>query len=303
MSAQPAPRPRATCAICGGALGGDVLAIRRPDRFERHVGVGEEGYLRRWVECSGCGSATNVHPPGVRERLESITAGYYEVDFKDSSIGEKFAWVMGLPPERSDNAQRVERVVAFLAQWRTAARLEGSAPLRALDIGAGTGVFLARFTERAAVLGWRCDALAVEPDPHAAAHLRALGRFGVRERLFARGAVEGAFDLCTLNKVVEHVADPLPLLRDAGSILRTDGGLLYVEVPDKETAYRRAPGDNILGALHRHLYTPAGLAVALERAALHTLRIDRLYEPSGKISLAAFATHPAARERLAARPA
>jgi len=105
MSATLASRPiaplPATCAICGGALATDILAIGRPDRFERHVGVAEDGYLRRWVECAACGTATNVHPPGVLERLESITAGYYEVDFKDSSIGEKFAWVMGLPPERT----------------------------------------------------------------------------------------------------------------------------------------------------------------------------------------------------------
>ncbi len=303
MSATATPRSAvrlAACAICGGKLGRELLAIDKPDRFERHLGVAEPGYLRRWVECAACGTATNVHPTGVRERLESITAGYYEVDFKDSSIGEKFAWVMGLPPERSDNAQRVERIVEFLRRWREATRLGVDGILRLLDIGAGTGVFLARFLERAAATGWRCEATAVEPDPHAAAHLRSLGRFNVVEALFARGAVAGTFDLCTLNKIVEHVAEPLPLLREAATVLRPDGGLLYVEVPDKETAFHRPPSDNILGALHRHLYTLAGVTAVLERAGLHPLRVERCYEPSGKISIAAFAVAGAARERLAA---
>jgi len=172
--------------------------------------------------------------------------------------------------------------------------------LRVLDIGAGTGVFLARFLDRTEAKGWRCEAITVEPDPNAAAHLRGLRRFPVLETLFTRGAVEGTFDLCTLNKVVEHVAEPLPLLREVAAALRPDGGLLYVEVPDKETVFHRPSNDNIVGALHRHLYTVAGAAIVLERAGLHPLRVDRVYEPSGKISIAAFATHAAARQRLAA---
>jgi SAM-dependent methyltransferase len=259
--------------------------------------VRAEGYLRRWVECAGCGSATNVHPAGVMERLEAITAGYYEVDFKDSSVREKFDWVMSLPPERSDNAQRVERILAFLNSWRGAERV-----VRTLDVGAGTGVFLARLLERARAQGWVCEAVGVEPDPHAAAHLRELGRFAVVQRPFDPGTLDGTFALITLNKVLEHVPEPLPLLRGAAGALNPEIGLLYMEVPDKETAFQRPPGDNVLGALHRHLYTPAGVAIALERAGLHTLRIDRVYEPSGKISIAAFAAHASARRRLAARP-
>ena len=41
-----------TCAICGGALGRELLVITQPDRFERHVGIGEQGYRRGWVECT-----------------------------------------------------------------------------------------------------------------------------------------------------------------------------------------------------------------------------------------------------------
>ena len=101
------------CAICGGALGRELLRITVPDRFERHVGIAAEGYARSWVACDGCGAATNVLAEGNRAKLDSIAAGYYEVDLAGGSVADKFARVMALPPERSDNAQRVARVAAF----------------------------------------------------------------------------------------------------------------------------------------------------------------------------------------------
>lgn len=285
---------RQACAICESALDRELLRISEPDRFERHLGIARDGYLRTWIECSSCGAATNVHKPGNRARLDSLAAGYYEVDFANSSIGDKFAKVIALPPDRSDNAQRVARIHSFMNEWLPKNRRG----LRALDIGAGTGVFLWRFLEQAENDVW--SATAVEPDAIAAGHLRSLDRFPVIEGLFSEGLGLLDFDLVTLNKVVEHMADPVGLVREAGSALRTPAGVLYVEVPDKLTVYHRPPTDNILGALHFHLYDPVSIAVLLSRAGLATLRIDRIFDPSGKITIAAFATLDAAIGSMAA---
>jgi len=283
-----------TCAICGGVLEREVLRITQPDRFERYVGIANNGYARSWVECSSCGAATNVQAPENRARLSTLAAGYYEVDFATSSIADKYSKVMALPPERSDNAQRVARIHAFMNEWLPEAVSEGSV----LDIGAGTGVFLSRFLEKAH--GRRWYATAVEPDPVAAAHLRKLGRFRVTEALFSAALELVNFDLVTLNKVVEHLPDPVNLMKNAASALRIGFGVMYVELPDKITAYHRPPSDNILGALHCHLYDPVSVGVLLSRAGLALLRIERYFEPSGKITVAAFATQSTAVDRLAA---
>jgi SAM-dependent methyltransferase len=166
-----------------------------------------------------------------------------------------------------------------------------------LDIGAGTGVFLARFL-RELPPGRRWEVLAVEPDPTAAAHLRSLGLFEVREAIYTADIGLRDYDLCTLNKIVEHVPEPVPILRDVCAALRDPGGVAYVEVPDRLTIGHRPPDDNILGALHCHLYDFRSLGILLERAGLVPLRMERLFEPSGKISVAAFATLPST---LAAR--
>jgi SAM-dependent methyltransferase len=268
------------CTVCGqGALAHELLRIAEPDRFERHVGVPAAGYERCWVECARCGAATNVQDATNRRRLDAIAAGYYEVDLAGSSVAEKYAKVMALPVERSDNAQRVLRIDRFLAE-----RSVG----RVLDIGAGTGVFLARFLARR--LQWR--GVGVEPDATAAAHLRSLGKFEVLEGLFTVELGLTGFDLVTLNKVVEHLPQPLDLVRGAASALKREGGILYLELPDKLTASQRPPSDNILGALHCHLYDSQSIVTLIERAGLKALRVERVFEPSGKISVFAFAALP-----------
>ena len=274
------------CQVCGGELTRELIAIRSPDRFELHVGIEPAGYVRRWMECDRCGAAINVYSGMVKEKLQRLAAGYYEVDFKGTTIDKKYEFVMALPPERSDNAMRVARVHRFLEHW-----MPNDQPYcaKALDIGAGTGVFLAKFLTEATRRGQRWEPNAVEPDPLAAAHLRRLGMFQVTEGLFTPGPSFEGFDLCTLNKVVEHLADPVELLRQAGTVLSSNRGVLYVEVPAKETIDCRPTNDNILGALHRQLYDIGSLNTALTRAGLEVIQVERIYEPSGKISIVGFA--------------
>jgi len=281
------------CAVCGSALKSEILRVTQPDRFERHVGINELGYARSWVECGSCGAVTDVHLPQNRERLDALAAGYYEVDFANSSIADKFSKVMALPAQLSDNAQRVERIHAFMSGWLPDYVSEG----RVLDIGAGTGVFLSRFLDQAQGRRWHANA--VEPDPVAAAHLRRLERFPVIEALFVPELDLVDFDLVTLNKIVEHVPDPIKLVKGAASALRHGLGVLYLELPDKLTIANRPPSDNILGALHCHLYDPISIGVLLQKSGFAILRIERLFEPSGKITVTAFATLDAGVDRLA----
>lgn len=269
------------CSICDGEGGNEILLIEHPDRFEQSIGVGAQGYARHWVECLKCGAATNLLPPESAQRLAALRAAYYEVDFMGSDIGEKYRRVMFMPAGQSDNAGRVARVMNFVRRWSGA-----PARPRVMDIGAGTGVFLSRLVDQTAG-AWQY--LGVEPDPRAAAHLRQLEKFAVVEAMYLGQPELRGFNLVTLNKVLEHIEQPLPFLLQVVQSLVPDDGLLYVEVPDKLTARVRSPQDNILGALHCHLYDPTSLGYLLRRAGLELLCVNRIAEPSGKLSVYAFA--------------
>lgn len=269
------------CNICGGQLTRTLLTIIKPDRFERFIGIQEDDYCRRWVACNQCGSATNVYDSYDKDRLSRLEAAYYEVDYAGADIASRYQKVMSLPRGLSDNRERVDRVL----KWQNNCE---ATEFSVIDIGAGTGVFLSRLM--AASAARISKAVALEPDPHAASHLRSLGEFQVIEATFPLAFQLQGFDLVTLNKVVEHIDHPVNFLCHASNIVSTNSGIMYVEVPDVLTALLRDPGDNILGSLHRHLYSLQGLAIALCRSSLTPIRIERITEPSGKMSIYAFAT-------------
>lgn len=272
------------CAICKGRAGSEILRILLPDRFEESIGVGANGYQRSWVECASCGAATNELPRSSAEKLSVLRSAYYEVDFANSNIGEKYSRVMALPVEKSDNAGRVARVVDFARRWFS----PGIMP-RVLDIGAGTGVFLSHLIDETSG-AWSC--LGLEPDPHAVSHLRQLGKFEVLEAMYQGQPELKNFDLITLNKVLEHISTPVPFLQMVAGSMRRSESLIYIEVPDKLTTRLRPPEDNILGALHCHLYDPMSLGHLAHAAGIEIVRIDRILEPSGKLTVYAFGALP-----------
>lgn len=289
--------PLPNCVLCNGILETVLLEHTVLDRFERNVGVSAEGYRRRWVECARCGSATNVIDPDIRAALDEIAAEYYEIDFQNSSPAQRYETIMRLPPEKSDNAGRVGRTLDFVTGWQAQLPVRCDGPLRVLDIGSGLGVYLSGLLRRAEAEGVACEAQAVEPDPTAADHLRALNLFPVHQGLFAGQDEFRGYDLITLNKVIEHTADPHLLVRNAAGALDAATGMLYIEVPDVMTIGRRPDTDNILGALHHHLYSLRGLQSVLSRAGLMPLHTARIAEPSGKITVFGFACTPAAFDR------
>jgi len=256
------------CTLCGSCDFEILLRINGPDRFERAVGIADTDYVRYWVECQGCGVVSNVHSPENLSKLKTLSAAYYAIDFQSESVSEKFKRIINLPPHKSDNAQRILRITAFVRRWFLSTHQGRPAFLKIIDIGAGLGVFLSCFLDESRKEGITWQATALDPDPHAAQHLRSLKQFDVREVEFAGQSEFSGYDLCTLNKVLEHVENPVFFMQNISKLLSRERGLVYVEVPDAMTINYRDPQDNILGALHYHLYNFKSLSYLLSACGL-----------------------------------
>ena len=266
-----------TCHLCGEQLGRTLVELTAPDKYERAAGISEHDYRRRWVECGACRALCDVHLSPEAGKLEEWATNYYSREEGDD-LATRHRKIMALLPERSDNRQRARRVAEFLRNWKSAPENP-----RVLDVGAGTGVFLAALLDE-----MKCDATAIEPSETACAFLRGLGRFEVIENLFTPALGLRDFDLITFNKVIEHIADPRPVLECAAGAVSPQG-LLYVEVPHRLSARVHPPEHFILGALHCHLYAPSTLCLLLERTGWMPLECRTIFEPSGKVSTYAFA--------------
>jgi SAM-dependent methyltransferase len=112
---------------------------------------------------------------------------------------------------------------------------------RLLDIGCGPGFFIGTAIKR----GW--NASGIEPSRQAAAHARGLGA-SVTEGFFGAETAGklGHFDVVTLTNMLEHVPDPIGILREAKDLL-DPGGLICVGVPNDFSPFQIA-GRQAVGA-------------------------------------------------------
>lgn len=141
-------------------------------------------------------------------------------------------------------------------------RLAPTAPARILDFGCGGGEYLLRMRR----LG--NDVVGVDFDPASLDLARKSGLEVMLPSALDSPEFDGSFDLVTLAHVIEHVQDPVALLRRLRTCLRP-GGQLYLEAPHAQAAGLALFGRYWRGLeVPRHLSIPsrAGLDAALKAA-------------------------------------
>ncbi len=263
--------PTLRCA-CDRRVGQTSFTYTAPPSGETIFDLGGQPYCRSYWRCGICRHEFSQHTLD----LGTLYDGTYVETTYGSRMRETFDRIVSLPPDRSDNVARCRRVVDF------AMRLFGVDYVpKMLDVGAGLGVFPFKMKQ----LGWECTAL--DPDPRAGVHLRdVVGVSTVIGDFLSIKQEFGHFDVVTLNKVLEHVEDPVAMLIRSADVL-TPEGFIYVEVPDVAAA-AGGPGREEYFIEHHHVFSPTSLASSGERAGLSLAQIERMREPSGKYTLAGF---------------
>jgi SAM-dependent methyltransferase len=269
------PKPTLQCP-CAGRYLAPAFTYAAPPDGETRFALDAAAYARSYDKCSLCGHWFARHDIDI--------GALYESEYVDSTYGgvdgmrNRLQKILALPPERSDNAGRVARLIGFAA-----ARFGDSDARRSLlDVGAGIGVFPAAMK----AAGW--NVVAVEPDPRTAQHLReTVGVEAQAVPIEALGREFAArFDAVTFNKVLEHVEDPVAMLSAARALL-APGGFVYIEVPDADAAAAEGPGREEFFIEHHHVFTGASLALTARRAGYMPFEIQQIREPSTKFTLIA----------------
>ncbi len=274
------------CNLCSKKIDNVLLEIKKPDRFEKFMKIPDDDYKRYWIKCRNCGVAVNILNKKSLKAIREIGTNYSGADNLKSvkNIQDRYQKIISLPHANSDNKHRVKRILNFSNIWYETAQL-----IDLLDIGAGTGVFLSELQKQSDQYSLKSTAL--ETDPMMTKHLRSLSQFKVIEDLFPSQKMKNYYDFISLNKVLEHIENPKSLLEQISNHLNPHHGLFYLEVPCITNVWEKPSDDNSLGSIHFNLYSVFGLSKILYESGFYVLEIKRILEPSGKISVYAFACH------------
>ncbi|HEY1226080.1 MAG TPA: class I SAM-dependent methyltransferase, partial [Ramlibacter sp.] len=215
----------------------------RPDSGSIHLAY-VDYYTHRPI------ASANQRPRGLGALKRALTNGYKNWRFgvslqPSAAIG---AFLVSMVPSKR---VRIDR------QFRHLPHREGKG--RVLDVGFGSGAFL----DEAQLLGW--DAVGVDIDPTAVANARARGLNVFAKSLDHLDFEEESFDVITISHVLEHVHDPVALLRTCFRLLRP-GGMLWIETPNIDSV-----GHARFGRHWRGLEPPRHLVIFGLRALRNVL--------------------------------
>lgn len=149
---------------------------------------------------------------------------------------------------------------ARVARWASAKSSRGSV----LEIGCGPGLMLAAFSHR----GWKT--LGIERNEEAAARARCVPGVEIMSAPLEQLPADARFDLIIMFQVLEHIRDPVALLKECARRLAPNGQLI-VSVPNFSSWQSRFAGPRWLHLdVPRHLlhFNPQTLASTFERAGL-----------------------------------
>jgi SAM-dependent methyltransferase len=250
MAARQAPL---VCPLCGGELRPNAARA-----FDRLV-TGDGPFTVS--ACRACSYGVTV--PALRgAELDRYYGGEYFGGFYD--VGSLAA---SGPLERG--RERFRRRAARHRFGRAPYAVSGLEPGRVLDVGCGSGELLAHY----AALGW--EAYGIDPAPSAVAATRRRG-LSVHEGTLADRPWDGVkFDLIVFSHSLEHIPEPLDVLRQAVASL-AGGGRLALALPNWRCWQRHLfRGRWFHLDLPRHLqhFSPRALKVTADVLGLEVLEI------------------------------
>ncbi|HEX3864304.1 MAG TPA: class I SAM-dependent methyltransferase [Stellaceae bacterium] len=226
------------CPVCRGPAGNAVLFMRNSLDVSRLTAASfasrktPEFMSYRLVRCAACATVFASEAPTA----SALANAYHQADYSTAAEASLAAMVY---------RNSLEPFLAELPRRETA-----------LEIGAGTGVFLGHLKE----LGFR-EPIGIEPSPAAIAAVPAAVRPSIREGVFTGDEFPPeSLSLVCCFQTLEHVPEPLDLVEAAFRMLQPGGMIALVThdytAPINRMLGRRSP---IIDIEHVQLFCPQSL--------------------------------------------
>jgi SAM-dependent methyltransferase len=234
-----------SCWICGGSH----LDLFKPSNLPEEISSrtfaitdSHYGVTATIYRCSNCGFMQCSDMVDILPYYEQLEDEAYEKNRRERSLQQR-------------------KLLGHLARLKKSGRL--------LDIGAGSGMLV----EQALQMGYLAEG--IEPSVWLQKQAREWD-LPVHLGTFPHPDLKGSYDCITLVDILEHLANPIDLLRHVRGALAEDG-IGMVITPDVNSLVTRLFGMRWwhFRAAHIGYFNRGNLLMALEKAGLEPLKIAR----------------------------
>ncbi|GAB5560423.1 MAG: hypothetical protein SynsKO_20700 [Synoicihabitans sp.] len=237
--------------------------------------LGDSSGHLKIVECLTCGHI-QLNPP-------SYSLDYYEEDGQVNAVIQHY----GTPFEKLVEHGLIEakrRVLRFANHGLDFSKYQSQEPLSVLDVGGGYGFFASEFKNK----NPNSIVTVVEPSKGRVATGKRLLQEKFPDRplpVFDTSLIgekyteqhRGKYDVITLWHVLEHLTNPCEFLEMLGKLVKPDGGIVCVEVPNLDDELRNlSKGFNNRWFMAEHVsyFSPHSLRlVANQRSAFTSVNV------------------------------
>ena len=268
------------CLICQSRDYRVIFSYDEPDQYEVAVGVSKEGYFREWVQCKQCGFYYSIY-----SREKNIIDKVYTSAYRDKNSSwrkdtpeERFKQVIALPEGESETKFRVNWIKKNINNsWEYGLLKQATPPYNVLDIGGGTGVFAYEFKDT----NWVTHVI----DPNkSSSFIKTKLHIPFIQDYYKPNSFNCKFNLISLIYVLEHLKDPISLIKDLHNDLAPDS-FLYIEVPDAICFKYKQAQDDIFNSCHLWMFSPNTLTPLLDRCGFEIFCLNRVKTKRGHYAL------------------
>ena len=262
------------CLLCGSDNTNFKFTFDGVDIYLNKLGVTD--FKLHWYECADCGVYFSEQYENIEKVYEDETL--YDAAYDKNEIKIRYEKIINLPEASSDNAQRVKRCKEYHQRFCELFGIQKNS-YEVLDVGAGMGVFVSKFRDSK----YNCSAL--ELNKVAATHIsNVMPSVKVHQEYMENLSFNKTFDLITLNRTLEHIKSPVPVMREVASGL-VDNGMVYLELPDTLSFIFGKSSNEAFGSGHYMVYNSDSIRYLFGCAGFELMKLERLKEPSGKYTI------------------
>lgn len=239
-----------SCPVCDGKK-----VLPEQPVFDDRYGYPEEFQLGRCTNCS--------HRMTLPRLSEADLPFLYGTYYPRKSL---------TPESVQEQAMSVKKRFSGLLRWWMGTDNQGQYKVRpgqkVLDIGCGSGVSLLEIE----VLGG--TAWGIEADPNVQSLARALGLRIHSGNLDDRPFPDECFDLIILNQVIEHIPEPMHILKNMAKRLAA-GGRVVLVFPNRDSWWCRVSGIRWINwhvPYHLHHFNLDGFKKLAERSGFRMVK-------------------------------